>query len=101
MRAVARVFRWFGIALGLLIGGLGAAVVVEELAGGVVEDVFELVHQAEALPNDGLVCVESDDPVSAVPMRGAGNGQSALTDDADPWCPASRILAVGLVSGSS
>ena len=66
-----------GDSLGLLVGGLEGPVVVEVALGRVVEHVLELVHQAEPLPAGGLVGVEGDQPVAAVPVGRAGDGQPA------------------------
>src|SRR5262249_55436571 len=60
-----------GHSLGLLLGGLEGSVVVEEIFGRVVENVLELMHQAEPLTNFGFTSVDGDDPVAPVPVCGA------------------------------
>lgn len=79
-----------GGTFGLLMrGSSGAAAAVQgagvELVGvAVVDDVFELVQQREALPDFGVASVEADDPFLPVPVTHATDGE-VFVDDADAW----------------
>ena len=83
-----------GGSLGLLVGcqlwwaapaaceGFGVLCGVEPVSLAVIDDVFELVQQGETLPHFGIVMVEADDPLLAVPVAHARNRQ-LLADDTD------------------
>ncbi len=74
-----------GDSLGLIMSGAAGPIVVQEVLGGVVENVLELVHHAEALAEPVLAAAQADDPVVAVPMGCAGDGQPVLALDSDAW----------------
>lgn len=77
-----------GGCFGLLAGGQGDAspgdVAVEPVAGAVVDDVFELMEQGEALPGRAVLCIEADDPLPAVPVAEPADRQ-AFVGDGDAW----------------
>lgn len=73
-------FAWGGSGAAAGVRGAG----VEVVGVVVVDDVFELVEQGEALADFRVDGVEADDPVVAVPVGHAADGEG-FVGDADVW----------------
>lgn len=80
-----------GGTLGLLVGCGALVAGVELVSAAVVDDVLELVQECEELANLGVVLVDADDPLTAVPVAHAAHWQ-LLVDDGDARQPSDVLL---------